>query len=180
MAAMLSLLVLFAAISQCKAQYYGDGDGDSPSPTPPPHGCSGEGMEEPHAAWVQIAATSGSAMSVSYETGVTYVTNVPLQPPYIGNGIKMVLGPPKRYGIKMVKKWYGQFQRGLPKDGRYGLEMVKKWSEITFLQFPDHVYHLWGDSSGIAHTISPPFLYHALWGVPKPFSYRFCAIPNAP
>jgi len=75
MAAMLSLLVLFAAISQCEAQFYGDGDGDSPSPTPPPHGppheCIGEGMETPHAAWVQIAASSGSAMLVSYETGVT-------------------------------------------------------------------------------------------------------------
>ena len=88
----------------------------------------------------------------------------PLTAQHIENGIKMVLGPPKRYGIKMVKKWYGQFQRGLPKDGRYGLEMVKKWSETTFLPFPDHICHLWGDPSGIAHTIFSPFSYHTFWG----------------
>ena len=91
----------------------------------------------------------------------------PLTAQHIENGKKMVLGPPNRYGIKMVKKWYGQSQSGPPKDGRYGLEILKKWSETTLLLFPDHICHLWGDPSGSAHTIFSPFSYHTFLGGPK-------------
>ena len=58
MAAMLSLLVLFAAISQCKAQYYGDGDGDSPSPAPPAPGPAPSGGNYECSWWSGKCETS--------------------------------------------------------------------------------------------------------------------------
>ena len=90
---------------------------------------------------------------------------------YDKHDIKVVSGPPKRYGMKMVKKWYGQFQRGLPKDGGRGLEIVKKWSELF--------YHLKTISTIFGDTpleLPIPFFTICipyLLGVPKPFLYNF-------
>jgi len=56
---MLSLLVLFAAISQCQAQH-----------SPPPPCDPVEGSTEAHASWVQVA-TSPGAMHLSHTQGST-------------------------------------------------------------------------------------------------------------
>ena len=84
-----------------------------PSPGSAPEGSPRPGFEP--AAWLVF-----KTLALSHQQGNnrTYVTLVPLQAiywDYYKNCIKVVLGPPKRYAIKVVKKWYGHSQMGLPK-----------------------------------------------------------------
>ena len=104
----------------------------------------------------------------------------PLTGPYMRT--KMVLGPPKRYGIQMVKKWYGQFQRGLPKDGRYCLEMVVVGDHFFTISRPylqSLGRPLWNCPYILFNCLMFLFLFLLVGGGPKTvFIHVFGNIPN--